>query len=72
MDNQQVLAVMMYQLMFAEEARLEQACIDKKRIFDQREKELDCIAYFRACCEREYQQTLAKKVFDILKSLDYN
>ena len=72
MEDDKRTAVLMYQLCFAEERRLAERLENARSSFLRNQGELDLALLYKSICEANYQKVIAEKIFDILRSLDYN
>lgn len=71
-NDGKTLAVLIYQLLFAEETRLLDAIEESKRRTMANGRDLDFIELFADMKRKGYYEELSKKLFDILKTWDYN
>lgn len=72
MSNEQTVAVVIYQLCFAEERRLTERLENAKAAFLRHQGELETGCFFKALNELGYYRVIAEKIFDILSALEYN
>lgn len=71
MENKR-LAVLIYQLCFAEERRLDERVENAYNALLRHQGELEVGLLFKALNQRAYLSTISQKIFDILRSLEYN
>ena len=72
LNDEMRFAVLMYQLLFAEEVRCKEAVDQARREWEMMQNSIYLTELVKALNRQEYYKEIAEKVFDFLRSFRYN